>query len=182
VKGALRLARACSRRRIAAGVLVLAGIATLPACRRNWALGSSRDGGGDAESDIPLVGNLDLQKLLGGAVQGPQVVADESVTVAPHAWRGPGFTLPSPRSVHIVADGKDHTEKGFRLYVMTSEELAQFEKRKPFKDVPSFEGLKVHSLDKTDTLAAGTWCVVVFNSENSTRAMVVHLRIVVGAT
>ncbi len=123
--------------------------------------------------------DLGLGDLLSSTVRSPQVVADEEVTVAAHAWRGPGFTLPSPRAVRIVADGKKHTEKGFRLYVMAPEELANLEKRKPFRDVPSFEGLKVHSFDKTETLPAGSWCVVVHNSENLLQTMVVHLRVVV---
>jgi hypothetical protein len=139
--------------------------------------GAAREGG---TSDLPIVGALDFHNLFGAAA-GDQVVADENVTVAAHAWRGPGFTLPSSRTVHMVIDGKDHTEKGFRLYVMTSDELTKFEKHQTFKDVPAFEGLKVHSLDKTDTLPAGSWCVVVYNSENTARAMVVHVRIVVAA-
>ncbi len=134
---------------------------------------------GQATSTID---DLGLGDLLQGTVRVPQVVANEDLTVAAHGWRGPGFTLPSPRSVQIVADGKKHTDKGFRVYVMAPDELANFEKRKPFKDVPSFEGLKVHSLDKTDTLPAGSWCVVVHNSENLLQAMVVHLRVVVGPT
>jgi hypothetical protein len=136
----------------------------------------SQDAGGDGEA--PLIGDLDLKDIF-GAAKGEQVVADESLTVAARSWRGPGFTLPSPRAVHISADGKDHTDKGFRLYVMSTEELAKFQKHQTFKDVPSFEGLKIHALDKTDTLPAGSWCVVVYNSENTNRAMVVHLKIVV---
>jgi hypothetical protein len=158
------------RARFAAGAVLAA--ASLSACKG--------DGPGSADGQATLVGDLDLHNLFGGA-QGDQVVADENLTVAAHSWRGPGFTLPSPRPVHIVIEGKEHTEKGFRLYVMTAEELAKFEKRQTFKDAPSFEGLKVHSLDKTDTLPAGSWCVVVYNSENIARAMVVHLRVVVGA-
>lgn len=150
--------------------------ATLPACR---SVGASA-GHATADGEAPLIGDLDLHDLF-GAAQGDQVVTDENVTVAAHSWRGPGFTLPSPRTVHLVVDGKDHTEKGFRLYVMTAEELSKFEKKQAFKDAPSFEGLKVHSLDKTDTLPAGSWCVVVYNSENTARAMVVHVRIVVSA-
>jgi hypothetical protein len=149
--------------------------AALPACR-----GVGASAGHASDGEAPLIGDLDLHDLFGGA-QADQVVADENVTVAAHAWRGPGFTLPSPRTVHLVVDGKDHTEKGFRLYVMTAEELAKFEKKQAFKDAPTFEGLKVHSLDKTDTLPAGSWCVVVYNSENTARAMVVHVRIVVSA-
>jgi hypothetical protein len=128
------------------------------------------------------IDDLGLGALLQGNARVPQVVADEEITVAAHGWRGPGFTLPSPRTVQIVADGKKHTDKGFRVYVMAPDELTNFEKRKPFKDIPAFEGLKVHALDKTDTLPAGSWCVVVHNSENILQAMVVHLRVVVGPT
>jgi len=143
------------------------------------ALSSCDAGGTTGEPDLPFVGKVDLRSLLGNVTQ-DQVVADEDVTVAAHSWRGPGFVLPSPRAVHLVADGKGHTEKGFRLYVMTTDELSKFEKKQAFKDVPAFEGLKVHSIDKTDTLPAGSWCVVVHNSENALRTMVVHLRVVVG--
>jgi hypothetical protein len=162
--------------RIAAAAFCATLAAAALSCRTGRD-GAARDGGA---GDLPIVGDLDLHNLFGAAA-GDQVVADENVTVAAHAWRGPGFTLPSPRSVHIAVDGKDHSEKGFRLYVMTAEELTKFEKHQTFKDVPSFEGLKVHSLDKTDTLPAGSWCVVVYNSENTARAMVVHVRIVVAA-
>jgi len=162
--------------RIAAAALGMTLAAAASSCRAGRD-GGARDAGG---ADLPIVGDLDLHNLFGAAA-GDQVVADENVTVAAHAWRGPGFTLPSPRTVHIVIDGKDHTEKGFRLYVMTADELTKFEKHQTFKDVPAFEGLKVHSLDKTDTLPAGSWCVVVYNSENTARAMVVHVRIVVAS-
>jgi hypothetical protein len=164
------------RRRANGAVLAAAAAALLaaPGCR---ALGiGAGDGGADA--DTPLIGDLDLKDLF-GAAQGEQVVADENLKVAARSWRGPGFTLPSPRSVHVTADGKEHTDKGFRLYVMSTDDLAKFQKHQAFKDVPSFEGLKVHALDKTDTLPAGSWCVVVYNSENAARAMVVHLKVVV---
>jgi hypothetical protein len=127
---------------------------------------------------IPFVRDLGLDKLFGSTAQ-PFVVSDEELTVAARAWRGPGFTLPSSRSVHLIVEGKQHTDKGFRVYVMAPEEVARFEKRKPFKDVPAFEGLKVHTFDKTGTLPAGSWCVVVHNSENVLQPMVAHLRVVV---
>jgi hypothetical protein len=160
------------RARFAAAALLLGVV--LPACKRGG-------GWGAADGQAPVIGNLDLHDLFAAAKE-DQIVTDENITVAAHSWRGPGFTLPSARTVHIVVEGKDHSEKGFRLYVMTAEELAKFEKHQAFKDAPSFEGLKVHSLDKTDTLPAGSWCIVVYNSENIARPMVVHVRVVVSAT
>jgi hypothetical protein len=167
-------------------------IATLGGCSRLAPGGSAAqpvadggrgDGGGGGGGSGGGESLGDLIKRALPAPPAPQVVTDKDLTVPAHAWHAPGFVLPSPRTVHVAVEGKKHAEKGFRLYVMTAEDLLGFEKKKPFHDAPSFEALpgetRSHAIDRSDTLPPGSWTVVVYNSENARMPMVVHLRVVV---
>jgi hypothetical protein len=107
-----------------------------------------------------------LGDLVGRATRGAQVIVDEEVAVSAHGWQLRGFTLPSSRPIEVVAEGKTHTDKGFTLYVMASDQAESFKMREAFKHIASFEGLKVRSFGHTETLGAGYWTVVVQNSEN----------------
>ncbi len=110
---------------------------------------------------------------------GAQVLVDEDMTVHAGGWQVRGLTLPGARPIQVVAEGKDHAEKGFDVYVMSETEFNEhFSKKKAFHAAPSFEGTKVKSFTHTDPLPEGTWYVLVRNSENAEHAIVVHLRVV----
>jgi hypothetical protein len=79
-------------------------------------------------------------------------------------------------------EGKTHADKGFTVHVMALEEWDNFEAGKAFKQIPSFEGLKVRSYGHVETLPAGSWAVVVQNSENIRDSMVAHIKITIDPT
>lgn len=122
----------------------------------------------------PLANEPSLARV----VARPQVIVDEEVAIGAHGWQSRGFTLPSARPIQVIADGKTHADKGFTVYVMSSDELDHFRNRATFHHISELQGLKIRSFSQTARLAAGAWTVVVQNSENIINTMVVHLRVV----
>jgi hypothetical protein len=115
---------------------------------------------------------------LGSLLSSPQVIVDEQVAVDADGWQARSFSLSSPHPIQVVAEGRNHADKGFSLYVMASSEFPSFAQHTAFRHIPAFEGLKVRALTKTETLPAGEWTVVVANTENILNTMVVQLRVV----
>jgi hypothetical protein len=111
-------------------------------------------------------------------ISSPQVIFDEEIAVDAGGWQSRSFTLSSTQAIQVVAEGKTHTDNGFSLYVMAPSELQNFRQETAFRHIPDFEGLKVRSLSRTATLPAGTWVVVVANTENYLNTMAVKLRVV----
>jgi hypothetical protein len=107
------------------------------------------------------------------------VIVDEELAVDADGWQSRGFNLPSAHPIQVSADGLKHADKGFTVYVMEADQLDKFRNGDTFQHIPSLQGLKVRSYRETATLPAGSWIVVVRNSENILNTMVVHLRVVV---
>jgi hypothetical protein len=59
----------------------------------------------------------------------------EEIAVSAHGAQMRGFTLPTARSVQVVAEGKTNADKGFDVFVISSSELENFEKGQSFKQV-----------------------------------------------
>jgi hypothetical protein len=131
-------------------------------------------GAGSPTTDSPGFGGIG--RVLARA---PQVIADEEIAVSASGAQMRGFTLPDDRPVQVIAEGVRHADKGFMVFLMSSSETDKFAKGEEFRHLASFEGLKVRSFEHSETVAAGSWTVVVQNSENLMNTMVVHLRIVV---
>jgi hypothetical protein len=108
----------------------------------------------------------------------PSTLVDEEIAVSTSRPQVRAFTLAASGRVEVRADGVKDTGKGFMLYVMPAEEVANFSQSKDFTHIREYEGKKVASFSHTGTLKAGSWAVVVQNSENLLRTMVVHLQIV----
>ncbi|HEX4422776.1 MAG TPA: hypothetical protein VH165_32900 [Kofleriaceae bacterium] len=122
--------------------------------------------------------SIDDRSIVARALSNPQVLYDEELAVGQGGWQSRGFTLPTARPIQVVAEGRRNTDKGFTVYVMKTDELEHFRSRVTFQHIPALQGLKIRSFTSTATLPAGAWTVVVQNSENLLRTMVVHLRVV----
>lgn len=61
---------------------------------------------------------------------------------------------------------------------MRSEDVPKFSQHQAFHNNPAFDGVKVRSLSHTDTLPAGSWSLVVQNTENLLNTLIVHVKIV----
>jgi hypothetical protein len=109
----------------------------------------------------------------------PQVVVDEDLVASASGAQMRSVALKSSRPVLVAVEGKDNTGKGFNVYVMTEADWERFRSRRAFDFVQALSRPKTRSFSQTATLAAGTWCVVVENSENLLRAATVHLKVVV---
>jgi hypothetical protein len=115
---------------------------------------------------------------LRGMIRTSQVIVDEEVAVGAGGWQLRGFDLRDSRPIQVTAEGRSNTDKGFMLYVMDSVNCTKFSNKQPAQHFLSFEGLKIRTFGRTDTLAPGGYCAVVLNSENILNTMVVHLRVV----
>ncbi|HEY1696047.1 MAG TPA: hypothetical protein VGG39_27960 [Polyangiaceae bacterium] len=138
--------------------------------------GQAAPGGGGVTPQGPGVGGL--PSLVGRVARQPQVIVDEEIAVtAEGGAQMRSFTLPSDRPVFVEVEGRKNADKGFMVYVMASNEWENFKSGK-FRHIPEFQGLKVRSFSHTGELPAGSWAVVVANSENIFNTMVVHVRVV----
>ncbi|HEY0480500.1 MAG TPA: hypothetical protein VGD37_23450 [Kofleriaceae bacterium] len=173
-----RLARGVSPLRVFIGVVVLAaiGLAIFQSLLRTSTTHSPNlsDSLQTSTPDAPGLPRISPRQILAQ----PQVIVDEELAVSAGGWQSRGFTLPSPRPIQVTTEGRKNSDKGFSLYVMNSSELDNFKQKTRFMHVPAFQGLKVRSFSNTATLPAGEWTVVVANSENILKTMVVHLRVV----
>jgi hypothetical protein len=115
--------------------------------------------------------------LIGKEIRSPQVLFDEELAVSAAGAQMRSFTLPSPRPISVEVRGVKNSDKGFMVYVMEESEWENFKTGK-FRHVPEFEGLKIRSSEHTGALPAGSWAVVVQNSENILNTMVVQVRVV----
>ncbi|HET9624582.1 MAG TPA: hypothetical protein VFP84_24610 [Kofleriaceae bacterium] len=149
------------------GALVLAGLLYVGFQTLHAALTPHAGGG-----ETPL-------GALREAIATPQVVVDEEVAVDAGGWQARSFRLSSAGPIQVTAEGRKDTDKGFNVFVMSASELPNLEQDTTFSHVPDLQGLKIRSFSKTATLPAGDWTVVVMNSENILRTMVVRLRVVV---
>jgi hypothetical protein len=66
----------------------------------------------------------------------------------------------------------------YRRYNSVGRDLDNFRSHATFHHISALQGLKVRSFSQTATIPAGSWTVVVQNSENIFNTMVVHLRVV----
>jgi len=153
---------------IGVGVLAIVGVVFL----RSLQTAATYAPQSPASAEEPLIS---LRQMIAK----PQIIVDEEVAVTASGWQSRSFTLNSPRPVQVVAEGKLHANKGFTLHVMDATGLDNLQQRTTFEYVSGFQGLKVRSFSHTATLGAGTWTVVVMNSENILNTMVVRLRVVV---
>jgi hypothetical protein len=136
----------------------------------------SAPGGGGVTPQGPGVGGL--PSLIGNVTRQARVVVDEEVAItAEGGAQMRGFTLSEDSPVFVEVQGRTHADKGFMVYVMPSSEWEDFKSGR-FRAVTEFEGLKVRSFSHTGELPAGSWSVVVSNSENIFNTMVVHVRVV----
>jgi hypothetical protein len=119
-----------------------------------------------------------LSTFLAPPAPPPRVIVDEEISIAAHTWESRSFTLPTAHPVQIVADGKKNAEKGFTIHTMATTDLEHFKKDEATQPLSAFEGIKVRAFTHTDALSNGSWTVVVKNSENLRKPLVVHLRIV----
>lgn len=124
-------------------------------------------------------GNGSLPEAPKLTLRSPQIVTDEDFVVSAGGAQMRGFTIPSTRPVKVSVEGKQDTAKGFNVYVMEDSDWTKFKAEQRFEYVPSLSSLKTRSYAKTKTLPAGSWCVVVQNSENILNDMTVHVQVVV---
>ena len=121
-----------------------------------------------------------IGNLVGRAVRSPQVVANEEIAIPASGAQMRGFTLSSPAPVSVEVQGRKNTDKGFMVYVMPSDEWEKFKGGAgTFQQMSEFHGLDVRSFEHTGTLPAGSWAVVVQNSQNFMNTMVVQIRVVI---
>jgi hypothetical protein len=159
-------------------ILAFAGFWSLQLMKGSASTGAGAGPTGAANT-AGVTGSKGVVGALGAAIRGTQVVVDEEIAVDARGAQMRGVTMPSERPVQVQVEGKTHADKGFTVYVMALSEWDNFQNGKQFRQLPSFEGLKVRSFGHVETLPAGSWAVVVQNSENIFNTMVVHLKITI---
>lgn len=112
------------------------------------------------------------------AIRGPQVIVDEEIAVSAYGWQGRIFAVPSDRRVQVAVEGRTHTDKGFTVLVVPESDLEALKQEQSVSHLQSFYCLKVRSCNKINVVPAGSWAVIVRNSENIMNTMVVKLRVV----
>lgn len=109
----------------------------------------------------------------------PQVLVDEDIAVsASHAQMRP-LVLKVAGPVSVSVEGKDNTAKGFNVFVMSDLEWVNLQSKRDFSYIPTLSAKQTRSFRNTAKVDAGSWAVVVQNSENILRAMTVHLTVTV---
>jgi hypothetical protein len=135
--------------------------------------------GPSTSGSTPVTGNPGVRGIITAALGTPRVIVDQEIAVSAHGAQMRGFTLPAAHTVEVVAEGRRHANKDFNVYVIPASEWPNFTKGTSARQVQEFEGLKVRSFGHKGTLSAGSWAVVVQNSENIFETMVVHLKVVI---
>lgn len=121
-----------------------------------------------------------IGNLVGRAVRSPQVMVNEEIAIDASGAQMRGFTLSSPAPVSVEVQGRKNTDKGFMVFVMPESEWEKFKGGAgTSQQMSEFQGLKVRSFEHTGTLPAGSWAVVVQNSQNFMNTMAVQLRVVI---
>ena len=112
-------------------------------------------------------------------IRQPQVIFDEEMAIDAGGWQSRGFSLSAARPVQLSVQGVQHTDKGFRVYLMPADEVANYRARDEFRHMPGFQGLKVRRFSHTETLPAGRWAVLIANTENIFNGMIVSAKVTV---
>ena len=88
------------------------------------------------------------------------------------------FNVPSGRPLLVEVQGVANADKGFSVYLIDRDQWEAFKARKRINHYPSFEGKKVIRFRKKGTVPAGSYGVVVANTENLLMKMTVEVKIV----
>ena len=103
---------------------------------------------------------------------------DEELVVDVGRIQSRMFTVPSTGPVKVTVKGKQDSEKGFDVWVLSTSDLALLRSGEPFMTLSSFSSKKTRSLTNTDTISSGEWHVAIGNSQNLFDSITVSVQVI----
>ncbi|WP_163787469.1 hypothetical protein [Myxococcus vastator] len=105
-----------------------------------------------------------------------QVIVDEEIAISNRGSQMRGFKLSRKATLQVSVKGTKNTDKGFDVYLMTTDNYEKFKAGKEFKHFPAFQGLKITGATNTEDIPTGDYVLVIHNKYNLLKGMIVQVK------